>query len=395
MRVLQVAPSFQRIGCGIGDHVARLAAELAGRGVEVHVATDPPEPAAAPRAVDGATVHEIFHRHTLREMRSAARLARGLRPDLIHIHHQIITYTGRAAILCLPWLLRRGSAGAAVTSVIVTLHDMQLPRIFRGAGPLRRILLRGYLRSAAAVVVNSMAQRGQALAAGAAESTVRILRIPSNLEIHAPAAGELPALQSRFGLSAGTVLVCFGTVASSAGIDLLLSALAQLPAAERQRLRCLLVGQAPAYSKDPGGDLQAVRDRIAHLGLQSTVTVTGFLPSSEVSALLQLSDAVVLARHQAIAASTSVAAGFLHAKPLLTIGSREDSDIVADTAIPESAIHWAAANPEALAGAIRRLVLGEPLWAESARRDLAANAPRFSWEHVAGQYLDLYREIAR
>jgi glycosyltransferase involved in cell wall biosynthesis len=394
VRVLQVAPSFPRIGCGIGDHVARLTAELAGRGVEVHLATDPPEPAAAPRAAGGATVHEIFRRHTLGEMRLAARLARGLRPDLVHIHHQIITYTGRAAILCLPRLLQRARAGAAVTPVIVTLHDLQLPRIFRGADPLRRLLLRGYLRRAT-VVVNSAAQRGQALAAGATDPAIRILRIPSNVEIHPPAAAELQALRERFGLGAGSVLVCFGTVALGGGIDLLLSALAELPAAARQRLRCLLVGQAPAYSKDPAGDLQAVRDRITHLGLQPTVTVTGFLPSSEVSALLQLSDAVMLARHQAIAASTTAAAAFLHAKPLLAIGAREDSDTAADAAIPESAIHWSAADPEALAATIRRLVQGEPLWAESARRDLAANAPRFSWAHVAGQYLDLYREIAR
>jgi glycosyltransferase involved in cell wall biosynthesis len=391
VRVLQVAPSFPRIGCGIGDHIARLAAELAGRGVEVHIATDRPG-AAPPRAAGGATVHEVFHTHTLREMQLAARLARDLRPDVVHIQHQIITYSGRAAILSLPRLLQSGGAGTAGTPVIVTLHDLQLPRIFRGAGPLRRILLRGYLRRADTVVVNSAAQRGQALAAGAREPAVRILRIPSNIDLQAPAAAELQELQTRFGLGDRRLVVSFGTVAPSTGIELLLRAVAEIPAAARQRLRCLIVGQAAAYAKDPAGDLQAVRDRAAALGLQSTVTVTGFLPPSEVSALLQLSDAVVLPRHQAIAASTAAAAAFLHARPLLAIGA---GAAIEDAAIPASAIHWSPPEPAALAGALGRLAQGEPLWAETARRDLAANAESFSWAHVAGKYHDLYREIAR
>jgi glycosyltransferase involved in cell wall biosynthesis len=385
MKVLLVSPSCSRVGCGVGDHAAGLAGELAARDCEVHLATDP----AGNRRRDlppRVAVHTVLERHTLREVRALARWARDLAPDLVHIQYQVLTYSGRGAILTLPGMLR------GRTRVVVTMHDFLLPYLFRGAGPLRRKLLGAFVGRADGVVVASAAHRAQALAAGARADSVRDFIMPSNVDLTPLSAEREARLDERFAIAGRTLLLAFGAVSLGSGADLLLRALARVPAASRRRLRCLLVGGPPAYASDPGGELRAVEDLARELGLEDCLRVTGYLAAEHVSGLLQMCRAVIQPRQHAISPmSTAVATALLHRRPLLAVGGAERLD----ARLPAAAIHFSAPVPEALAAALTRLAAGDTLWPPGADEALRVGAHRFSWRHVADQHCALYGEIAR
>jgi glycosyltransferase involved in cell wall biosynthesis len=384
MRVLLVSPSASRVGCGVGDHVARLAAELDRRGYAVHLATDP----AGSRRRDlppGVEVHTSFRHHTAPEVGALARLARRLAPDVVHLHYQVLTYSDRAAILAFPHLLPRRTARA------VSMHDFLLPYIFRGAGVVRRGLLRELLRGADAVVVSTRAHYALALASGARAAALHDLTMASNIEVSPLSAEREAELRERFEIGDRTLASAFGAISLAGGAELLLAALAAVPAAARRRLRCLLVGGAPAYAGNPERDLAAVGERLRELGLADCARVTGYLEAEEVSGLLQMSRAVIQPRPGGISPmNTSVACAILHRRPLLAIGRTD----LLDARMPTAAIHFSAPEPAALADAIRRLLDGEALWPESAAAVLAECARRFSWDSLAGEHEALYAEIA-
>jgi glycosyltransferase involved in cell wall biosynthesis len=385
MRILLVAPSSTRVGCGVGDHAARLAGELAKRGAEVHLAADPvgayrrhPHP--------GLTLHSVFRDHGFTEVKALARLTRDLEPDIVHIQYQLLTYSGKAAVLLFPLML-----GGRV-AVAITMHDLLLPYIARGAGPVRRRLLKSFLLRADGVLVASRRHLSSAIQAGARAAGVRSINMASNVAFYPAPSWRTDALRARFEIGERKLLMSFGAVSLSGGGELLLRAIAQVPAAARRRLRCLVVGGAPAYSTHPEDDLRRVHELAQQLELQDCVQVTGFLEDTDVSALLQMSEAVVVPRRDAVSpTSTSAAAAILHRKRLLAVGDSR----LSDEAMPSAAIHWSEPEPRSLAGAIRRLVGGEALWVPSAQEQLDSIAHRFSWDHLADEHCALYLEMAR
>ncbi len=384
MKILLVAPSGSRVGCGVGDHAARLAVELDRRGHAVHLATD--LPGARRRELPASLeVHHPFRRHTAREIAALARLARRLAPDVVHVQYQVLTYSGRAAILALPRLLPRRAALA------VSMHDFLLPYIFRGAGFLRRRLLSGFLAAADGVIVATAAHCALARAAGAREAALHDVIMASNLEVSPLSPERQRELHERFEIGGRTLLLAFGAMSRAGGADLLLAALAAVPEAARQRLRCLLVGGAPAYAIDPESVLAAVRGRARELGVEGSARVTGYLEAAEVSGLLQMSRAVIQSRPGGVSPmNTSTSCALLHRRPLLAVAGGERLD----PRMPAAAIHLAAPEPAALGDSIRRLLDGEALWPETADAALAEAAPRFSWRQLADEHEAMYGEIA-
>jgi glycosyltransferase involved in cell wall biosynthesis len=382
VRILLVAPSSTRVGCGVGDHTVRLGRELADRSCEVHIAADAP---TVPRRVfhRGLTLHLPFREHGLGDMRRLVRLATEIKPDLVHIQYQVLTYAGSAAILALPRLLGRRAR------IAVTMHDFLLPYLGPGAGPIRHALLRDFLRRSKLIFLASARHRARAVQAGAREAAIRNIMMASNIEPCARSAAQEDALRARYEIGDRTLLTSFGAVTRSGAVELLLQALGRVPAAARNRVRCLIAGGPSAYSPQPEDDLQAVRSLALALGLDGCVQVTGFLENQEISALLQMSRAVIQPRQDAASPiSTATATAIVHRKPLLAVGSRE----LLDSDMPAGAIHFSAPDPASLAGAIRRLAEGETLWAPAAQAELEACAYRFSWQHLADQHFRFYGE---
>ncbi len=256
---------------GVADYVRRLAAHLPGHGVE-------PVVVEAGGGVGAA----------------ARRIAR-LRPDVVHVQVAPSAYGFSPAVGLLP-----GLVGAPV---VTTLHEYgwwawpaAVPgRLWR---PLERARLwdreTGRLTVAARAVLTTTPGHARTLQ-DRTGLPARVVPIGPNVE-RVPA--DRAATRASYGLpERAPVVVFFGFVHPVKGVRWLLRAVAALRAQQHPDLRLVVAGgfESLALPGREARDFEAeVRADVAALGLDDAVTVTGWLPAGEVSALLQAADVAAL-----------------------------------------------------------------------------------------------------
>ncbi len=137
----------------------------------------------------------------------------------------------------------------------------------------------------------------------------------------------------------------------------------------------------------PGGDTETIRAAAARLGLEPSLTMTGYLPAQDLPKIYRLATALVF---------PSLCEGF--GLPIVEAMAAGLPVVAAlNSAIPEvgadAALYFPAEDPEALAGKIR-LVLENPGF----RQELAVRGRKragdFSWERSAAETLKFYVETA-
>jgi glycosyltransferase involved in cell wall biosynthesis len=386
MRVLFLTHSFpRRDGDAAGAFVLRLATALAREDVVVKVLA--PATAAAPLddVLDGIPVHRFrYAPHALQtlayegnmatqvkgswtaklalagllgaELRAALAELRHARYDVVHAH----------------WWFPSGVAAAAAARwvglpLVVTMHgsDVRLGRLIAPARPVMRQVLR---RSARATAVSRwLAEEAQQVAGG-----------------EMPTVAPMPVATDLFVpdrvVARGDALLFVGRLTRQKGVDLLLRALAELPAP----MTLDVVGD--------GEERASLAALAATLGVEGRVRWWGALPAAGLVPFYQRAAALVVPSAEEGLGLVAVEA-LLCETPVIAFASGGVVDVIRDG---ESGVLVRERTPQALARAVVG-VLGAPDHGASlGRRGALLMRETFAPDHVARRYADIYREaIAR
>lgn len=297
-------------------------------------------------------------------------------PRVVHVQFLALWLHGLSCELwLLAWARRRGAR------LVYTVHDL-LPH---DSGERHRARYSRLYRFFDALVCHNETAR-QRLQREFGIAADRIWLLP-----HGPLFAELDQLDeaaalARLGYSPGTPLVLWqGIIHPYKGVLFLLDAWAEA-AAQRPDARLLIAGVPAAAS--PGHALE-IAARIDTLGLNGSVrTDFRYLPEEELQAAYSAARCVVYP-YREITTSGALMTGLARAKPIVATRLPAFAEILSHE---ENALLVPYGDPEALAGALLRLLQDEPL-----RTRLAAGARRtaehYGWDEIARRTLSHYQEL--
>lgn len=337
-RLLMLAPA--EVG-----HTQRWAGALAGRGVEVVLATQHPAAAWAPPP--GVRVVVLPHRGTagyFRNVPALRRLLRVERPELLHAHYASGYGTTAALAAWHPWVL--SVWGSDVYE-------------FPYTGALQGWWLRHNLKRADAIASTSAAMADQVRRLTPVRGATAITPFGIDTTRFAPAPAARPA---GGGLVIGTVKA----LAPVYGVDLLLRAFARLkPQPGEPSATLLIVGDGPQ-----AGELRALAEA---LGIAARVRFAGPVPHDEVPVWLNRLDVFVAAsRNESFGVAVLEASAC--ARPVLVSDAGGLPEVVVDG---ETGLVVPSGDVAALSAALARLV------ADTALRRRLGDAGR---RHVQQHY---------
>ncbi|GAA2717264.1 glycosyltransferase family 4 protein [Micromonospora olivasterospora] len=369
---------------GVSDYVARLARALAEVGVDATAVGVCPDGGTSPARWWAACGR-------------AARQARRLRPDLVHVQFAPAAYRFSRVPGLLPLRLPRG------VPLVTTLHEYGswaapgwLP------GPLWSIVERGgrwcretgrLVPGSGAVVVTNPAHAA-AVRARAGREPVHVPIAP-NVTDRPGAATEGLRLRAELGLAEGAPLLAFfGFVHPVKGLRHLIEALPELRRTHPD-LRLLVVGGFTSQAL-PEAEAAAYRAELTGLarrcGVADRVTFTGHLPAERVSAALHAADVVVLPFTAGVnTKSGALLAALAHGVPTAVTVPDGDDELAGSGAV---AVIRARRDSAAIVAALRRLLADPVLRRRLAERGRAF-AAAYSWPRVAAAHRDLYAGLLR
>ncbi len=395
MRIAFLSAEYLPQPGGVGDYTRRLALALAEHGHTPWVIT------GQSRTPDEQSGTADAHPAVLRQIgawdwncwRDTVAALAQIHPTVLHIQYQTGAYGMHPAINLLPWRLR----GLPYRPrVMVTFHDLLEPYLFPKAGRLRQWVTLRLARTADAVVVTNAAD------AAALRTTAGIaphlIPIGSNIPVAPPPDFTRADWRAALGVPADALLVAyFGLLSYAKGLDILVDALRQLRDSDGPPLCLLVIGGSATAPQDRAYAIK-VRDEIDRLGLGDRVIFTGHVDEAHVSAHLSASDIVALPfRGGASFRSGSLLAALLHGAAIVTTaepGAETNAGSAPQLIDGEHALLVPPTDSHALAGALRRLAADEVL-RKRLRTNAAALGARFSWDDIARQHENIYRELAQ
>jgi glycosyltransferase involved in cell wall biosynthesis len=322
--------------------------------------------AAVPEAVPRAVVRALkgfSHAGGLRRL--ASELGRWA-PDVIHFQWLPLPAMDRVA---LPWL-------QTIAPLVLTVHDT-LPFNGAPASSLQSFGALGAMARFDHLIVHTDQGRRRVLPYAAA-GVSRIAHGLLHDGPHGPPTGESRAAGER-------VLLMFGQIKPYKGVDVLIRAVADLPAIIRARCRVRVVGK-------PYMDTAPLIALAHHLGVADRVEFRfDFVPDEELARLFAEAAAVVFP-YREIEASGVLMAAIAHAKPVIASRLGAFAELLEDGRhgflVPPD-------DPEALAGAIARLVSDPALQRDLTEGMAQLKAAIPSWAVIAEQTVAAYGLAAR
>jgi glycosyltransferase involved in cell wall biosynthesis len=349
-----------------------LAAIARGLGVEVVLMPFPPAVARLGEGRRGSALFGLLKAAVAsgRYARSLARRLREIRPDIVHTN-------GLKMHLLGAWAHPRQAP------LIWHIHD------YVGSRRLMRRLLRPFRRSCAAAIVNSksVAEDLQRALPG-----LRIVPIYNAVDLQRFSAdGNRLDLDTLAGLAPTepeTVRVGFiATFARWKGHKVFLEALARLSAGAP--VRGYIIG-GPIYQTDGSQwselELQREADR---LGLAGKVGFTGFIDDS--AAAMRSLDVVVHASTQPEPFGMVIIEGMACGKAVIASRAGGAAELFCDG---ENALAHAPGDSNELARQIERLSRDRGLRNKLGKCGRATAEIHYNGKRLAGQLLDLYRDVA-
>lgn len=388
MRIVLLTAEYPPASGGIGDYTQQLGGALVARGHDVHVATICDLRFTMYDVRLGATNTEpvqLIDRRVSWNWASWPVVIEALdrmRPDVLHIQYQTGAFGMHPAINGLPWRLR-GLRGRP--AVIVTAHDLLDPYLFPKAGPLRTWVTRRLLNDADAAIATNDDDLQRAHRLGCA---AHIIPIGSNITPLLRNESDRRAVRAELGVTTHTPLVAyFGLLGSSKGVDTLITALVQLPAA----FHLVIIG-GEATAPHDRAYAAAVRTQIAACGLADRVTITGQVTASAVSRYLYAADIAALPFSDGASFRRgSLLAALTHGLPVVTTAG---STVPSQLRDGENVLLVPAGDAGALAMALARLAADSALRARLGQAGQAL-AAQFSWEAIAARHEAVYEETRR
>jgi glycosyltransferase involved in cell wall biosynthesis len=379
MNILLLNYEYPPLGGGAGNATANMAREMAGLGHAVRVVTAAFGDMPRRETVDGFEIRRIaaIRRHA--DHCSPLEMLSFLASASLALPVMAQTFAPDACVAffgipCGPaaWALKSLRGTPYVVSLrggdVPGFQPYDLAGYHRLTGPLIRFLWRG----AAHVVANS---QGLAELARKSAGTTPIRMIPNGVD----AKRFQPADDT---LRQGPVQLLFvGRVVRQKGLDVLLDALAGLPATASFELT--IVGDGPLRPD--------LADQAARLGLEDRVRFPGWVSRDDMPDRLRQADVFVFpSRDEGMpnAVLEAMASGL----PVAATRISGNEELVADG---ETGFLVLPDDPAALAGALARLVADRGLCRRlgAAGRDKVER--QYSWRAVAEAYLALCREARR
>jgi glycosyltransferase involved in cell wall biosynthesis len=373
VRVVQVSPFFYPHTGGVESHVRTLAREFARQGHEVTVITS--------RFQSGLPREETFEGYRIVRAASLGPIlntpidygtratVRRQEADVVHLHYPPPLTS---------FFATRGLVGRRTPTVLTYHCDLDLPG-FTGrlaARAYQRIFLPPTLRRVDRIVVHTRSY-------GITSASLRgrdIAVIPSVVDLDRFRPGLDPGpLRASLRLEGRRVVVFTGRLVPHKGVDVLLDALAELPA----DVVLLLIGSGPRLS--------GLRSRARRLDLEERVRFCPNVSDQDLPLYLALGDVFVFPSENrlegfGLAVAEAMAAGL----PVVT------ADMPGVREVIEPGVEGLLAEPllaHDVAEKVRRL-LDEPALAHrmgAAGRRRAEE--RYGLRTVAGQLLKLYADL--
>jgi glycosyltransferase involved in cell wall biosynthesis len=374
MKVLVVGlATFDQMTGGSARYMSGMIAALRKRGHEIEVLTagQVVQTAGSPPPGIGGQLLRLVRRILFVHPRAAASVLRH-RPDVVNVH---FAYDGIGAVL----------AARLVGVPVVVMFQGPWAREaeatgFRGRWPLstkaRRFIERRVYRSAARCIVLSSAFCDLlAHDYGVARSRIRV--IPPGIDLVVfEVQLERVAARRTLGLGDRPTVVTVRRLVHRMGIDLLIRALALLPAEDRPQLA--IAGTGPEHD-----DLQQLA---VDLGVAADVAFLGRVSDADLPALYAAGDLCVVPSRELEGFGYVVLESYASGTPVLATSVGGLTDVLGGFD-PERLV---AAAPEAIAAGIAA-ALRQPQDLPD-REACRAYAARFAWDRIAadveGQFLE-------
>lgn len=384
MRVCLISGEFPPMQGGVGDFTRRLGEAMAAKGHQVMILTSRQ---AGGATCPGCIVRAEVPRWNWGFWETARRLFREIEPDAVNIQYQTAAFGMHPAVNLFPWWMGRQRRRPAV---VITFHDLLVPFLFRGAGPLRRWITDFLAQQADGVIATNEEDFAQ-LTQRAPAVPRRLIPIGSNILPPAQHDYSREAWRARWGIQPHEfALAYFGFLNVTKGGEDLIGAL-ELLIREGRPVKLIMVG-GKVGSSDPTNllYLNRVEQRIRQSRLEDRVVWTDYLPDKEVSATLWAADAIVLPYRDGVSTRRgTLMAALAHGLPIVTTTPRLPVHYFQDG---ENLLLVPPASPEEIARAVVRL-MEDPGLREQLGKGALALSQRFTWPAIADETLQFYTEL--
>lgn len=358
MRIVQLTRDFPPAASGIGDHVARTSAELAGRGDEVVVVCSAPA-----ESRPGIEVRPVIARWDASGIDGIVAAVRDARPDAIVWHYNPFQI-GRRGIA--PWAGKLARALARIAPVTVVAHELWYPWGRNGARGLvwaagQRVQFHGIAAAAHAIVATTDARRGS-LAKRYPKTPVSVVAAGATVDPHPDAPGR-EAFRSSLGIPSSSFVVAhLGAIGEGRDLSPALAAIRRLRRSGID-VRLLLAGRTGVTP--PSGE---------------GIHVTGPRNHAQLSAALSASDAYLFAEPTGpVARKTSLLSALSHALPVVAYDGPARDIFFRDT----ETLLLVEPSEGRIADALSRLIDDPSLRGRLGAAGEALHAQSFSWSAIA------------
>ncbi|HEX9696725.1 MAG TPA: glycosyltransferase family 4 protein [Actinomycetota bacterium] len=358
MRIVQLTRDVPPAASGIGDHVARLSAELARGGDEVVVVCSPPADAGT-----GIDVRPVVRRWDRPGFDAIAAFVGQAKPDAIVWHYNPFQIGRRGVSLSAGRLAR---ALARIAPLTVVAHELWYPW---GRGGLRglvwaiaqRVQFRGVAAAARAIVATTEARRSL-LAKRYPATPVSVVAAGATVDPHPDAPGRTAVRASLRIPASAFVVAHLGAIGEGRDLVPALAAIRRLRG-EGIDVRLLLAGRTGIAAPQAEG-----------------VHATGPLDHAQLSGALAAADCYLFAEPTGpVARKTSLLSALAHHLPVVAYTGS------ATEAFFRDAYNLLLVDPseDRIADAFRRLAVDAPLRERIGEAGATLAAERFSWTAIA------------
>jgi glycosyltransferase involved in cell wall biosynthesis len=405
VRVLVISAAFPPMRAGEATNAYHVCQRLSRRGLDVHVLTSVGHDAVSD---PGITVHARMRSWSWSEAPRLVDCVRRITPDAVYLVYLGWTYGRQFMSTFIPTLAKR----AAPRAPFVTRFEN-----VAGAGPqsngwMSRAIRKGValldrrghvdyefgtlLRDSDAIVL--LSSRHEAIVEerlpGAARKC-RVIPPPSNMCMSPDDAATRARGRRALGAEPDDFVVAYiGFLYPGKGVETLLAAAGALRT-ERPKLRLAIIGGALESLKteypDRANYVEELHGRASELGIADRIAWTGeySFDDDRASVYLRSADACVLPFDTGVKMNnSSFSSAAAHGLPIVTT---RDDRLEPQFIDEENVLLCPPKSPEAVAGAIRRLMGDAPL-----RGRLAAGARRFaadwySWDTAVERTVSLFQ----
>ncbi len=404
MKLVVITGAFPPMPAGEADHVFHLCRRLAERGLDVHVVTSRANRTAAAFPFK---VYPVIHNWSWLDFLRLARLLRGLSPDAvllkyigwIYNDHPMITFAAtlskslkRSAVFVTQFANAEGAPPEKMSLVTRLIRNV----IARKAG--LACLDDHYgtlLRDSDRLIFLSDLHRINIASRFAAVNGKSLLIPPPPIMLMSPEDHGSSRRRGREKLGVGAdefLLVYFGYVYPRKGVETLLRAF-QIVARNKPRARLLILG---GFIAREFPNSSTYREEISalpkQLGIADKVIWFGGYDwdSDEASVYLRAADAGVIPMDYGVQLNNSALAGAVaHGLPVVTTRGCDLEEQFVDE---KNVLLCAPRDPEAMAGAIERLMESPELVRRLKAGALELADNWFSWDKAIGRTLGALTE---